>query len=92
MVRLDALSGWGVLCGLALGVGLWSLASLMPRLSRPRLATRVAPYVVDVSAGARELLSRRTVDPLPVVGALFAPAFSWQRRPWWPGLRTAPPR
>ena len=76
MVRLDALSGWGVLCGLALGVGLWSLASLMPRLSRPRLATRVAPYVVDVSAGARELLSRRTVDPLPVVGALFAPAFA----------------
>ena len=76
MVRLDALSGWGVLCGLALGVGLWSLVSLMPRLSRPRLATRVAPYVVDVSAGARELLSRRTVDPLPVVGALFAPAFA----------------
>ena len=76
MVRLDALSGWGVLCGLALGVGLWSLVSLMPRLSRPRLVTRVAPYVVDVSAGARELLSRRTVDPLPVVGALFAPAFA----------------
>jgi len=76
MVRLDALSGWGVLCGLALGLGLWSLASLVPRLSRPRLATRVAPYVVDVSAGARELLSRRTVDPLPVVGALFAPAFA----------------
>jgi tight adherence protein C len=64
-----------VLCGLALGLGLWSLASLVPRLSRPRLATRVAPYVVDVSAGARDLLSRRTVDPLPVVGALFAPAF-----------------
>jgi tight adherence protein C len=79
MVRLDALSGWGVLCGLALGLGLWSLASLVPRLSRPRLATRVAPYVVDVSAGARELLSRRTVDPLPVVGALFAPAFAWLR-------------
>lgn len=75
MVRLDALSGWGVLCGLALGLGLWSLASLVPRLSRPRLANRVAPYVVDVSAGARELLSRRPVDPLPVVGALFAPAF-----------------
>jgi tight adherence protein C len=79
MVRLDALSGWGVLCGLALGLGLWSLASLVPRLSRPRLATRVAPYVIDVSAGARELLSRRTVDPLPVVGALFAPAFEWLR-------------
>jgi tight adherence protein C len=38
-----------------------------------------SPYVVDVSAGARELLSRRTVDPLPVVGALFAPAFAWLR-------------
>jgi tight adherence protein C len=75
MVRVDALAGWGLLCGLALGVGLWSLASLVPRLSRPRLATRVAPYLVDVSAGARDILSRRTVDPLPVVGALFAPVF-----------------
>jgi tight adherence protein C len=75
MVRLDALSGWTALCGLTLGLGLWSLASLVPRLNRPRLASRVAPYVVDVSAGARELLSRRTVDPLPVVGALFGPAF-----------------
>ena len=75
MVRLDALSGWAVLCGLALGLGLWSLASLVPRLSRPRLVTRVAPYVVDVSAGARELVSRRSVDPLPVVGALLGPAF-----------------
>ncbi|MFM9920040.1 type II secretion system F family protein [Lacisediminihabitans sp. H27-G8] len=75
MVRLDALSGWAVLCGLGLGLGLWSLASLVPRLSRPRLTARVAPYVVDVSAGARELLGRRTVDPLPVVGALFGPAF-----------------
>jgi len=73
MVRLDALAGWGLLCGLGLGLGLWSLTSLVPRLSRPRLATRVAPYVVDVSAGARELLARRTVDPLPVVGQLLAP-------------------
>ena len=75
MVRLDALSGWAVLCGLGLGLGLWSLASLVPRLSRPRLVTRVAPYVVDVSAGARELVARRSVDPLPAVGALFGPAF-----------------
>ena len=75
MVRLDALSGWTVLCGLTLGVGLWSLVSLVPQLMQPRLASRVAPYVVDVSAGARELLSRRSVDPVPVVGALFGPAF-----------------
>lgn len=75
MVHLNSLTGWPVLCGLALGVGLWSLASLVPPLGRPRLATRVAPYLVDVSAGARDLLSRQTVDPLPIVGALFGPAF-----------------
>ena len=75
MVRLNDLTGWGVLCGLALGVGLWSLTSLIPRLGRPRLATRVAPYLVDISAGAREILSRRTVDPLPVLGALLEPMF-----------------
>ncbi|MET4781765.1 type II secretion system F family protein [Glaciihabitans sp. UYNi722] len=71
MVQLNALSGWSLLCGVTLGIGLWSLVSLMPRLSRPRLVNRVAPYLVDVSPGARELLSRRTVDPLPVIGALF---------------------
>ncbi|HEY0261056.1 MAG TPA: type II secretion system F family protein [Lacisediminihabitans sp.] len=73
MVRLDALSGWGVLCGLGIGLGLWSLVGLVPRLSRPRLANRVAPYLVDVSAGARELLARRSIEPIPVVGSLFAP-------------------
>ncbi len=75
MVRLNALSGWALLCGLTMGVGLWSLISLAPRLSRPRLLNRVAPYLIDVSPGARELLSRRTVEPLPVIAALFAPAF-----------------
>lgn len=84
MVRVEivggsALPGWGVLFGLMLGLGLWSLTSLVPRLSRPRLASRVAPYLVDVSAGARDLLARRTVDPLPVFGALFAPVFQWLR-------------
>lgn len=79
LVRLESVSGWAVLCGVALGVGLWALASLVPRLSRPRLSNRVAPYLVDVSAGARELLSRRTVDPLPVVGALFWPGFVYLR-------------
>jgi tight adherence protein C len=58
---------------MALGLGLWSLASLLPRLGRPRLVSRVAPYLADVSPGARELLDRRSSDPLPVVGMLFAP-------------------
>lgn len=75
MVRVDSLSGWAVLCGIVLGVGLWSLVSLVPRLGRPGLAHRVAPYLVDVSPGARRLLARRTVDPLPAFGALLWPLF-----------------
>ncbi len=71
---MTSIAAWGVVCGIALGLGLWSLVSLTPRLSRPRLADRVAPYVADFSYGARELLDRKTVDPLPVIGALFSPS------------------
>ncbi|WP_349898595.1 type II secretion system F family protein [Parafrigoribacterium soli] len=73
MVPVTSLSAWAAVCGVTLGLGLWSLASLLPRLGRPRLVSRVAPYLADVSTGARELLDRRTSDPLPVVGMLFAP-------------------
>jgi len=62
-----------LLCGLALGFGLWALVSLVPILNRPRLLFRVAPYLVDVSAGARELLARRPVNPLPVLGTTLSP-------------------
>lgn len=65
-----------LLCGAMLGIGLWSLVSLTPRLSRPRLADRVAPYVLDVSAEARLYVGRRSTDPIPVLGALFAPLFN----------------
>lgn len=70
---MTGLIPWAVICGLALGVGIWMLVSLAPRLSRPNLVTRVAPYVVDVSADARDLLDRRTADPLPVFAALVEP-------------------
>jgi tight adherence protein C len=70
---VTSLTAWAAVCGMALGLGLWSLASLLPRLGRPRLVSRVAPYLADVSPGARELLDRRSSDPLPVVGMLFAP-------------------
>jgi tight adherence protein C len=69
-----------VLCGLALGLGLWLVVGLLPRLSRPGLASRVAPYVVDVSSSARDLLDRATADPLPVLRALFEPVLSRVRR------------
>jgi len=50
------------------------LVSTAPRLGRPRLVTRLAPYLVDVSAEARAMTEARRSDPLPVIGALLAPA------------------
>jgi tight adherence protein C len=76
MVPVTTLSAWATVCGLTLGVGLWSLASLVPRFGRQRLVNRVAPYLADISPGARELLSRRATDPLPIVGMLLAPLLS----------------
>jgi tight adherence protein C len=76
VVPVTTLSAWAVTCGIVLGLGLWSLISLLPRLGRPRLVARVAPYLADVSPGARELLAHRTVDPLPVMGMLVAPLFT----------------
>lgn len=73
---MNSITAWGVVCGITLGVGLWALVSMLPRLSRPRLMHRVAPYLVDVSAGARALVARRAVDPLPLFGALFSPLFT----------------
>ena len=75
MVQVTLL-GWAVLAGLALGVGLWMLVTLVPRLGRPRLSARVAPYVYDISPGARELVDRPTVNPLPVFGMLLQPVSS----------------
>ncbi|QYH36654.1 type II secretion system F family protein [Salinibacterium sp. M195] len=74
----DALA-WALVAGIAGGLGLWSILSLIPRLSRPTLATRVAPYVIDVSAGAREHLAPGSVGPLPVLGVLLVPGARWLR-------------
>lgn len=71
---------WAVFCGTTLGIGLWSLVSLTPSLRRPRLANRVAPYVLDVSAEARAFVAHTSVDPIPVLGTLFSPAFGWLKR------------
>jgi tight adherence protein C len=70
---VSASVAWAVLCGVVLGVGLWSLVSLTPRLRKPRLRDRVAPYVLDISADARAFMQRRSVDPVPVLGTLFSP-------------------
>ncbi|PRY69496.1 tight adherence protein C [Glaciihabitans tibetensis] len=77
---MSSLTFFAVLCGLALGVGLWFLVSMVPRLSRPTLALRVAPYVVDLSSDARDILDRRPVNPLPVFGMLLGPMLGRTRR------------
>jgi len=76
VVQVTSVGAWALVCGIALGTGLWSLVAMMPRLSRPRLTARVAPYVRDVSPGARDLLARQTIDPLPVFGLVLAPLVS----------------
>jgi tight adherence protein C len=60
--------------GVTLGLGLWTLLGLVPRVGAPRLAARIAPYIADVSPEAREFLDRRPAEPLPFVGGLLAPA------------------
>ncbi|AWB88759.1 type II secretion system F family protein [Salinibacterium hongtaonis] len=37
---------------------------------------RVAPYLADVSEGARSLVARRSSDPVPVWAAIISPAFA----------------
>jgi len=74
VVPVTPLLGAALLAGLGLGTGLWMLVSTAPRLGRPRLVTRLAPYLVDVSAEARAMTDARRSDPLPVIGALLAPA------------------
>ncbi|TAM68675.1 MAG: type II secretion system F family protein [Microbacteriaceae bacterium] len=56
------------------------MVALLPRLSRPRLADRVAPYIVDLSDEARALTARHTVHPLPLVGTLVQPVLGGLRR------------
>lgn len=64
---------WAVVTGLALGLGLWTLVALVPRVGAHRLAERVAPYVLDVSAEARALRKRRAGEPASVLAGLAAP-------------------
>lgn len=66
--------------GLTAGVGLWSVSTRLPALGRPRLAARLAPYLLDVSAEARRLQRPSVVDPLPVVGLVAAPALDLFQR------------
>ncbi|WP_448005153.1 type II secretion system F family protein [Agromyces bauzanensis] len=74
MVPLSAVAPLGVLLGVILGLGLWLVTSAVPRIGRPRLMERVAPYVADLSPEARAMLARRSADPTPVLGLVVVPA------------------
>lgn len=59
--------------GIAFGLGAWTLLALFPRFGAPRLVRRVAPYLVDVSAEARAVISERPAEPASVLAALAGP-------------------
>ena len=63
-----------VALGLTAGVGLWSVSTRLSALGRPRLAGRIAPYLLDVSAEARRVHRPAVADPLPVLGVMASPA------------------
>lgn len=60
--------------GVVLGLGLWTLVALVPRIGAPRLSSRIAPYVSAVSPAARDLVRRRPAEPVSAIGELLRPA------------------
>lgn len=62
-----------VVCGTGIGLGLWSIVAVVPRIGRARLVDRLAPYLVDTFDEARAMMTRRTVHPLPVLAILASP-------------------
>jgi tight adherence protein C len=59
--------------GIMLGLGLWTLIALVPRIGAPRLTSRIAPYVAAVSPSARDLLRRRPAEPVAAIAELLRP-------------------
>jgi tight adherence protein C len=73
VVRVTGLAIAAVPAGIGLGLGLWTLVALLPRLGAPRLGARIAPYLLDVSPEARRLVRRQPLEPASVLGGLLAP-------------------
>jgi tight adherence protein C len=62
-----------LLLGLALGCGLWMVISLLIPAPKPSLAQRIAPYLLDVSAEAREIHYGPERNPLVIAGIVLSP-------------------
>jgi tight adherence protein C len=69
-----SLLAWAVVDGVVLGLGLWSMLVAVPALRRPRLEARLAPYLLDVSAAARDEVERSARSGGSALAALFGPA------------------
>ena len=80
MVRVSPIAAGAVPLGIALGLGLWSLTALVPRVGAPRLSARIAPYLTDVSPAARELAARRPAEPASLLAGLLEPLAARLRR------------
>jgi len=63
-----------LLLGWALGCGLWMLVSLLIPQPAPSMSERIAPYLLDVSAEARELHYGPERNPLVIAGIVLSPA------------------
>lgn len=74
MVPVTAVQWYALAGGLGIGFGLWSLSSRLPAFARPRLAARMAPFLVDVSEEARRMQHPPGVDPGRVLGVVASPA------------------
>jgi tight adherence protein C len=66
-------TGWAVVLGISLGLGLWTLVALIPRVGAPKVTTRVAHYVTDLSPEAREVVRRRPAEPASLALGIAAP-------------------
>jgi tight adherence protein C len=80
VVRVTDASWWAIIAGATLGLGLWSLASLIPKLAQPRFARRIAPHLQDVSQGARDMLQPPSPGPAPALALLVGPLLDPVRR------------
>lgn len=80
MVRVNSVVVIAVPLGIGIGLGLWILVSLVPQLAAPRLARRLAPYLVDISAEARVIRDGLAAEPGSVVVGLISPLVARVRR------------
>lgn len=66
--------------GVGLGLGLWVLLALVPRVGAAPLRHRVAPYLAHLSAEAREVAERRVTEPTALLTGLASPGVARIRR------------